>query len=43
MFLFIGFLILPVLGLLDRVFVVIAAVKAFEGEAWSYPLTIDLL
>ncbi|CDK38683.1 DUF4870 domain-containing protein [Halorubrum sp. AJ67] len=42
-FLFIGFLILPVLSLLDTVFVVIAAVKASEGEAWSYPLTIDLL
>ncbi|WP_434521726.1 DUF4870 domain-containing protein [Halorubrum sp. AS12] len=42
-FLFVGFLALPVLGLLDTVFVVIAAVKAADGEAWSYPLTIDLL
>jgi len=25
------------------VFIVIAAVKAAEGEVWSYPLTIDLL
>lgn len=38
-----GFLLLPLLGLLDLVFVVIAAVKAADGEVWSYPLTIDLL
>jgi len=25
------------------VFIFIAAVKAAEGEVWSYPLTIDLL
>ncbi|ELZ40542.1 DUF4870 domain-containing protein [Halorubrum tebenquichense] len=42
-FLFVGFLILPILGLLDTVFVVVAAVKASEGEAWSYPLTIDVV
>ncbi|WP_321169385.1 DUF4870 domain-containing protein [Halorubrum sp. CSM-61] len=39
----IGILLLPLLGLLDLVFVVIAAVKAADGEVWSYPLTIDLL
>jgi hypothetical protein len=39
----IGLLLLPLLGLLDLVFVVIAAVKASNGEVWSYPLTIDLL
>ncbi|MFW5917435.1 MAG: DUF4870 domain-containing protein [Halorubrum sp.] len=39
----IGILLLPILGLLDLVFIVIAAVKAADGEAWSYPLTIDLL
>jgi len=33
----------PLLGLLNMVFIVIAAVKAAEGEVWSYPLTIDLL
>ena len=33
----------PVLGLIDLVFIVIAAVKAANGEVWSYPLTIDLL
>jgi len=39
----IGILLLPLLGLLDLVFIVIAAVKAADGEVWSYPLTIDLL
>ncbi|EMA57278.1 DUF4870 domain-containing protein [Halorubrum lipolyticum] len=39
----IGILLLPLLGLIDLVFVVIAAVKAADGEVWSYPLTIDLL
>lgn len=43
----IGLLIAPilfsVLGLIDLVFIVIAAVKAADGEVWSYPLTIDLL
>ena len=39
----IGLLALPVLGIVDTVFIVIAAVKASDGEAWSYPLTIDVL
>lgn len=37
---FIGLLVLP---LLDLVFCILGAVKATEGEAWNYPLTIDLL
>ncbi|WP_280585752.1 DUF4870 domain-containing protein [Halorubrum sp. Boch-26] len=39
----IGLLLLPLLGLLDTVFVIVAAVKAADGETWHYPLTIDLL
>ncbi|MFB6180437.1 MAG: DUF4870 domain-containing protein [Candidatus Nanohalobium sp.] len=39
----IGMLILPVLGLLDLIFCVMAAIKASDGEAWDYPLTISLL
>ncbi|KDS90819.1 hypothetical protein FK85_09700 [Halorubrum saccharovorum] len=43
----VGLLIAPILfsilGLIDLVFIVIAAVKATDGEVWSYPLTIDLL
>lgn len=45
------FLVLFVVGLLtavlaaflDLVFCVVAAVKAADGEAWKYPLTIDIV
>ncbi|GAB7090790.1 hypothetical protein JCM18237_10610 [Halorubrum luteum] len=39
----VGFLALIVIGLLDLVFIVIATVKAADGEAWSYPITIDIV
>lgn len=39
----IGFLLIPVLILLDLVFCVLAAVKASNGETYQYPITIDLL
>lgn len=39
----IGALILFVIGFLDLIFCIVAAVKASEGEAWTYPLTIDLV
>lgn len=39
----IGLLLIAVLGLLDLIFIVVATVKASDGEAWSYPITIDLL
>ncbi|WP_418282076.1 DUF4870 domain-containing protein [Halorubrum sp. DTA98] len=42
-FLVVGIVGLLVLGLLDLVFIVIATVKAADGEAWSYPITIDLV
>lgn len=35
----VGALLLVVVGLLDTIFCIIAAVKAAEGEAWEYPLT----
>lgn len=34
-----GFLFLAVIPLLNLIFCVIAAVKAYEGEAWRYPAT----
>jgi uncharacterized Tic20 family protein len=34
----IGFLMLPLVGLLDLIFCILAAVKATDGEAWEYPL-----
>lgn len=39
----IGLLLMPILGLLDLIFCVMAAVKASDGEAWEYPLTPDLV
>lgn len=42
-FVLIGFLILPVIGLLWIIFMIIAAVKTGNGEEYKYPLTIRLL
>ena len=42
-FLLVGIPVLLVLGVLDTVFIVVAAVKAAEGEAWSYPITVDVV
>ena len=39
----IGFLILPVLWILNAVFVIIAAIKASDGELYRYPLTIRFI
>ena len=40
-FLFIGFLLLPVLIILAIVFAVIGALKANDGITWKYPLSIE--
>lgn len=42
-FVLIGFLVLPIIGLLWIIFMIIAAVKTGNGESYSYPLTIRLL
>jgi uncharacterized Tic20 family protein len=39
-FVFIGFIILPVLAILGIVFPILGAIKANEGTLWKYPLTI---
>lgn len=39
-FVLVGLLILPVLGVLWLVFVVLATIKASNGEGYRYPLTI---
>ena len=39
----VGFLLLPLVGLAALVFIVIAAVKANQGEAYRYPLTLRLI
>lgn len=42
-FVFIGFLLLPILGILQIVFVIIAAIKASNGDHYRYPLTIRFI
>ena len=37
---FVGFLLLFALGIINMIFSIIAAVKAGHGEAWKYPLAI---
>ncbi|MFP4632966.1 MAG: DUF4870 domain-containing protein, partial [Halobacteriales archaeon] len=39
----VGFLLFALLGLLNLVFCVVAAVKAADGEAWSYPFTVNFV
>jgi uncharacterized protein len=39
----IGIVLLPVLGIVDAVLVIIAALKAANGEHYQYPLTIRFL
>ena len=40
LFVGIGFIVLPVLGVMWLVFVVLATLKAKDGYAYRYPLTI---
>lgn len=42
-FVLIGFLILPVLGLINLIFTIVAAVRAKDGERYQYPMTIRFL
>jgi uncharacterized Tic20 family protein len=39
----VGIVLLPLLIVLDVIFVIVAAVKASNGEAYRYPLTIRLI
>ncbi len=43
MFVLIGFVLLPLLHVLNLVFVIIASLRASEGQLYRYPLTIRLL
>lgn len=40
---FIGFILLPIVGILDIVFLIIAAIKANKGEVYRYPWTLRLV
>ncbi|MDR0421488.1 MAG: DUF4870 domain-containing protein [Proteiniphilum sp.] len=39
----IGVVLLPAVGVIMIVFIVIAVIKAVNGEEWSYPLSIHIL
>jgi uncharacterized protein len=40
LFILIGFVLLPMIGLFDAIMIIIAALKASNGERYQYPLTI---
>jgi uncharacterized Tic20 family protein len=42
-FAFIGCILLPVVGILDIVFLIVAAVRANSGEAYRYPIAIRFI
>jgi uncharacterized Tic20 family protein len=39
----VGMFLLPAVAIVDLVFLIIAAIKANNGEAYRYPLTIRLI
>jgi len=43
MIVIVGFLLLPILGIIGIVFPIIGGIKANNGEFWEYPLTIKFL
>lgn len=42
-FLLIGFVLLPALGICSIIFIIIGSIKANNGETWPYPLSIHFL
>ncbi len=42
-FVLVGFLLLPVLAIFEIIVVIIAAIKASDGEPYKYPLTIRFI
>ena len=41
--LFIGFLILPVVGIADLILCIVAGIKSYDGVRYRYPFTLRLL
>ena len=39
----VGFLILPVIAIFDLIFIILASIKAYEGNEFHYPLAIPLI
>ena len=42
-FAFVGILLLPILGVINVIFVIIGTVNANNGEIYAYPLTPDII
>jgi len=43
MLVLIGFVLIAILGILNVIFCIIAAIKASDGKVWEYPLAIKFL
>lgn len=43
LFVVIGIILIPIIVVMDLVFCIMAIVKANEGIAWKYPLTLQLI
>lgn len=43
MFLLIGFLLLPIVGIAALIFIILAAVRTNQGEAYRYPFALRLI
>lgn len=41
--LLVGFFLVFIFAILDLIFCIVAAVKAADGDAWKYPITLDLI
>jgi uncharacterized protein len=42
-FVFVGFFLLPILGILGIVFPILGGIKANNGEVWKYPMSISFI
>ncbi len=42
-FIFIGLILLPALGICSIIFIIIGSIKANNGEVWPYPLNIHFI
>jgi len=43
LFVFVGFVLMPLIGIFDVTMTIIASIKTADGEHWRYPLTIRFL
>lgn len=43
MFILIGFLLMPIIGIAGLIFTILAAIKTSQGEDYQYPFSLELL